>query len=120
LFVRPFPANRDGGAKVRVSSDGGKFPSWLRNGRELFFLGGDDRIMVATYVSKGNSIEVSKPRPWSDTPVLRTLVYRNLDLHPDGKRFVVFPVKPQDRLDREPNQVTLILNFFDELKRRAP
>jgi serine/threonine-protein kinase len=120
LFVRPFPPNRNGGAKVRVSSDGGKFPSWSRNGRELFFLGGDDRIMVATYATKGEGIEVSKPRPWSETPIVRTLVYRNLDLHPDGKRFVMFPLKPEDRLRREPNQVTVILNFAEELKRLTP
>jgi len=76
--------------------------------------------MVATYAPKDESIQVSKLRPWSDTPVLRTLVNRNLDLDPDGKWFVVFPIKPQDRLNREPNQVTVVLNFFEELKRRVP
>jgi len=119
LFVRPFPPSRDGGGKVRVSTEGGKFPSWSHTARQLFFLGGDNRIMVATYTVKPGGIELAKPRVWSERPVRRTLVFRSLDLHPDGKRFAVLPLAEQE-LKRDPTQVTVILNFFEELKRRVP
>ena len=43
----------------------------------------------------------------------------NLDLAPDGKRFVVFSL-PQTALEnRSSIHVTMLLNFFDELHRRA-
>ena len=44
---------------------------------------------------------------------------RNLDLHPDGKRFVVFP-RPAGDTGQWDAVVTVVLNFFDELRRRVP
>jgi hypothetical protein len=35
MYVVPFPGP---GGKTRISMDGGKFPIWSRNRRELFFL----------------------------------------------------------------------------------
>jgi hypothetical protein len=46
VYVRAFP---DKGGKSRISNAGGKFPFWSGNGRELFFQGQDNRIMVAAY-----------------------------------------------------------------------
>ena len=39
----------------------------------------------------------------------------NMDLAPDGKRFVV----SERNVQSGPVQVTVLLNFFDELRRRA-
>jgi hypothetical protein len=39
------------------------------------------------------------------------------DIHPDGDRFGIAPVP--DASDAGRNHVTLILDFFDELKRLA-
>jgi serine/threonine-protein kinase len=118
LFVRPFPAGSNGNGKYRVSTQGGKFPSWSRDGRTLFFLGGDNRIMAADCSAKGATFDFSRPRQWSPAPVQRTIIIRNLDLHPDGKRFVVFPAA--DDGARGAVHATFVLNFFDELKRRVP
>ena len=46
IYVRPFPGP---GGKWKISTAGGKFPVFARAARELFFLGGDDRIWVADY-----------------------------------------------------------------------
>jgi len=44
----------------------------------------------------------------------------NLDLAPDGKRFVVFSL-PQTALENRGSvHVTMLLNFFDELQQRVP
>jgi hypothetical protein len=44
---------------------------------------------------------------------------RVLDLHPDGKRFAVFP--RQEIEEAKGNlHVTFLLNFSDELHRRSP
>jgi hypothetical protein len=44
----------------------------------------------------------------------------NLDLAPDGKRFVVAP-KPEATGRRKGSvHVTVLLNFFDELRRHIP
>jgi hypothetical protein len=40
------------------------------------------------------------------------------DLAPDGRRFAV--VRAEASEQKGPTQVTFVLNFFDELRRRAP
>jgi hypothetical protein len=75
--------------------------------------------MVVDYTANGDSFQAGKPRLWSNTR-LNPGVAGGLDLAPDGKRFVGFPA--QDAVDTQKGsvQVTLLLNFFDELRRRVP
>ncbi|HXB66808.1 MAG TPA: hypothetical protein VNY05_01085 [Candidatus Acidoferrales bacterium] len=121
VFVQPFPASPSGG-KWLISAGSGRFPIWSPNGRELFYLSdSDNRIMVAGYTAKGDSFVPEKPRQWSPTPIARMGVFRPLSLAPDGKRIVVFSVvseTPGD--DKASVHVTVLLNFFDELRRRMP
>jgi Tol biopolymer transport system component len=117
IFVRSFPGH---GGKWRVSTSGGKFPAWSRAGHELFYLSlADSRIMVANYTIQGESFRAEKPRVWSNRQVLQPNFIRVLDLHPDGKRFAVFPL-PESEQARGNVRVTFLLNFLDELHRRLP
>jgi Tol biopolymer transport system component len=117
IFVRPFPGS---GGKWRISTGGGKFPTWSRTGRELFYFSlSDGRIMVANYTVQGDSFSATKPRVWSDRQVLMPNFIRVLDLHPDGKRFAVFP-RPEIEEAKGNLHVTFLLNFSDELRHRSP
>jgi hypothetical protein len=44
---------------------------------------------------------------------------RVLDLHPDGRRFAVFPRREAEEAKGNVH-VTFLLNFLDELHRRLP
>jgi serine/threonine-protein kinase len=118
VFVRQFP---DRGGKWKVSADDGwaKFPRWSQAGRELFFLGSDDRIMVVPYTVEGSSFVAGKPRVWADRKILRTDVHPNFDLAPDARRVAVLPVSDSGQ-DRPNLHVTFLLNLADELRRRIP
>jgi Tol biopolymer transport system component len=117
VFVRPFPGP---GGKCRISTDGGRLPNWSRDGREVFYPGSDGRIMVTDYVTKGDTFSAGKPRVWSDRLILlSTFLSRNMDLAPDGKRFAVFPRSETSAKVKGSVHVTVLLNFFDELRRRA-
>jgi len=117
IFVRPFPGP---GGKWRVSTGSGKFPTWSRTGRELFYFSlSDGRIMVANYTVQGDSFTATKPRVWSDRQVLQPHFIRVLDLHPEAKRFAVFP-RPEIEEAKGNFHVTFLLNFSDELRRRSP
>ncbi len=108
------------GGKWQVSIAGGRLPTWSRSRRELFYQSGDGRIAVAAYTVGGDGFSAEKPRVWSPAIVpLRGLGNRNFDLHPDGERVAVLKAsgeQPEARRDH----VTLIQNFFDELRRLAP
>ncbi len=120
IYVQPFPGP---GGKVAVSTDGGQFPLWSLNGRELFFCSPDHRIMVADYLQRGDSFLPGRPRVWSqqqilyvpsDAPVLPYAVA------PDGKRFAVMLYPDGTTEQRNTRRLTILLNFTDDLRRRVP
>jgi serine/threonine-protein kinase len=115
VYVQPFP-----GPGGRWLIGAGRHPVWSANGRELFYFGPDNRIMVTTYSAKGDSFSADKARAWSDAQILEpNVALWNMDLAPDGKRFVVAP-RPETRGQKGSVHVTVLLNFFDELRRRLP
>jgi Tol biopolymer transport system component len=127
VYVRPFPrpeGNQSG--RTQISTAGGQFPVWVRTApaktHELFFLGLDGRIMVADYTENGDSFTASTPRVWSDKPVARTLGFYSYAMAADGKRsaVVLYPGETAELSRKWTDSVTVLLNFFDELKRRVP
>ena len=92
---------------------------WSNNGRELFYETADNRIMVVEYTVNGATFVPGKRRLWSD----RQLFYtggENVALAPDGKRFAVLALPETAPGEKGSVHVTMLLNFFDELKRRIP
>jgi Tol biopolymer transport system component len=117
VYVRAFP---DKGGKWQISNSGGTYPMWSRNGHELFFEALDNHVMVAAYAVKGDSFVADKPRVWSGKQVGGIAnAARNIDLAPDGKRIVaLMPVETAEG-QKAQNQVTFLMNFFDEVRRRT-
>jgi len=118
IYVRAFP---DQGGKWQISNGGGAYPMWSRDGRELFFEGLDNRLMVASYTVKGDSFVADKPRVWSEKRIGgRAGFSRNIDLAPDGKRMAALMRVDTPESQQSQNHVVFLMNFFDELRRRAP
>jgi len=115
VYVRPFPGP---GGRWQISTGGGRFPVWSRDRRELLFQTRDGRVMAASYTARGDSFTAGKPRVWTETRLLDLGVYSNYDLAPDGKRLAAILADSND--DKPPTHLTFLLNFFDELRRRAP
>ena len=74
---------------------------------------------VLDYTADGDSLIPGKPRLRSDRKLLFPSV-SNLDLAPDGKRFVVSPLPETVPGERSSVQVTYLQSFFDELRRELP
>ena len=117
IYVRSFP---DHGGKWLISTNAGYSAAWSPNGRELFYRTEDQRIMVVTYTTKGNSFLPDKPRLWSDKRLTDTGIGRNFDVAPDGKRLLVLMAAETSEAQQNQNHVIFLENFFDELRRRAP
>jgi serine/threonine-protein kinase len=117
IYVRRFlPGNR---GRWQISSGGGSYAFWSNNGRELLYETTDYRIMVMDYTVNGDSFVPGKSRLWSDGQLFYPGT-SNLDLAPDGKRFAVLTPPETPPGERGSVHVTMLLNFFDELKRRIP
>ena len=117
VYVRPFPGP---GGQRQISTEGGRFPKWSRNGKELFYRAQDSKLMVVAYTASGDSFVAGRPQLWSPGQFVDLgPFYNSFDLHPDGKRFAV--LKAPGAGETAPvNKVTFIFNFFDELRRKVP
>jgi serine/threonine-protein kinase len=117
IYVQPFPGP---GGKWQVSNSSGRDATWSRAGNQLFFETNDGYLMVADWTVKGETFVPGKPRQWSSVQ-LRDMGSLNMTLHPDGKRFVIFPASVKTPEEKTGNlHATFLLNFTDELRRRVP
>jgi serine/threonine-protein kinase len=120
VYVRPFPGP---GPARNVSVGGGVFPAWSSNGHELLFteLRGSEfgNIMVVDYRVSGDAFLAAWPRVWSNAHYRRVGAMPIWALHPDGKRIAMFPPEASPENAGGP-RFAFLLNFFDELRRRAP
>ncbi|HEY6826199.1 MAG TPA: protein kinase [Gemmatimonadaceae bacterium] len=125
VFVQPMPPT---GAKYQVSQAGenGHHPQWSRDGKELFYIpqvGG----FVSRSISTQSGVTFGNPAPVPRSfPVAAPATPRTFDVLPDGKIVSVTAINPQGGGDKlaiqvaNPRQVNVVLNWFEELKRRAP
>jgi Tol biopolymer transport system component len=114
IYVQPYPGP---GGKWQISTEGGTEPAWNPNGRELFYRSGDR--MMAVDIATQPGFAAGKPRmlfegPYEPAPITNP----NYDVSPDGQRFLM--LKPVEREQAVPTQINVVLNWFEELKRRVP
>jgi len=119
VYVRPFPS---GEGKWMVSSGGGNQVRWSRNTKELFYERPDDhKIMVANYRVVGGSFQADKPVLWSPVQLADVGGRPNYDVAPDGKRVAALRyIESQEKAAEKHDKFVLVLNVFDELRRRVP
>jgi Tol biopolymer transport system component len=111
VFVRPFPGP---GAKWQISTEGGSEPRWSRSGRELFYRNGDKMLIVD--VETKPTFRPGRPRTLFEGLYNGDSV-NSYDVAPDGNRFLM--IKP-DPAESGPTHVKVVLNWFEEVKRRVP
>jgi eukaryotic-like serine/threonine-protein kinase len=85
IYVAPFPGP---GGKWQVSNGGGYQPRWRRDGSEIFYLAGDDKLMVAEVNGKGASFDVAAVKPLFNTAALQGYG-PTYDVTADGQRFLI-------------------------------
>ena len=115
--MRAFP---DKGTRWLISNDGGMMPVWSKSARELYYRTQDNRIMVATYSVTGDTFVADKPHLTSGKQLENTGTTPSFDLAPDGKRFAVLLPAEGPEPPTVQSHVILVMNFFDELRRRVP
>jgi serine/threonine-protein kinase len=115
VYVRPFPDVNSG--QWTVSTGGGSEPVWARNGREIFYVSLDTKLMAAGF-TETPSITLTAPRMLFDASAyFFGGVGRNYDVGRDG-RFVMVKNAPDEGLRTRP--IHVILNWAEELKAGRP
>jgi Tol biopolymer transport system component len=119
VYVRALSAAAE---KRRLSWGGGARPVWSRDGRRLVFEW-QGRVMVVDVSTSAQTFHAGTPRQWAEWSVpwpVGRHAYRNFDLAPDGKRLLVLEPISNPTQAAPRTAATLLVNFFDELRRLAP
>ena len=108
-YVVPFPGP---GGKWQVSSGGGDFPRWRRDGKELFYFSLDNKMMAVEIKASGSSFVIGAVRQLFETRAYRSQVGA-YDVTADGQRFILAyePGQPNEA-------ITLVENWDAESKRK--
>ncbi len=111
VYVGSFPSMAE---KWQVSTAGGSKPAWRRDGRELFYLA-EDRKLMSVDVQAGAGLEISSPKllfqtrtPRVDFPGFHSLYAAASD----GERFLI--VYEPDAPSSPP--ITVVLNWTPDRK----
>ncbi len=111
VYVQPFPAS---GGKWQVSTGGGSQPRWRRDGKELFYVSADKRLM-AVEVKADATFEAGVPKALFGTRFLPAAAPHLLSyaVAGDGQRFLVTRL-----VEEEPAiPITVVLNWTAGLKK---
>ena len=107
IYVIPFPPGSNG-ERFEVSAGGGVMPRWRRDGKELFYISPDWKMM-AVDVDTRPTFHSGTPHALFDTGMVDTGIRNgpmSWDVAPDGKRFLIITDKTQ-----ETSSLNLILNW---------
>ena len=109
IYVRPFPGP---GNDFLASTSGASQVRWSRDGKELFYIGADDRLMALpiTASSDGKTVDFGTPTPLFATSILSPGVntFRpQYAVSPDGRSFVLQSLVGQANA----SPITMILNW---------
>ena len=113
VYVVPFPGP---GGKYQISTEGGQQPRWRRDGKELFFLSPDKKLMAVS-VKAGANFEFREPVALFQTRAREALSSEEAftyDVSPDGQRFL-FNVNPERS---NPPPLNIVLNWTSEIQRK--
>jgi serine/threonine protein kinase/Tol biopolymer transport system component len=107
VYVQSFPTL---GGQRQVSSAGGNQPRWRRDGKELFYLAPDRRLM-AVAVKTGETFEADSPRALFRTELNAAALRQSYAVSLDGQRFLL---NVSDQAGSPP--MTVVLNWPALLK----
>ena len=110
LFIVPFSG---GNGMWQVSTEGGHWPRWSRDGKQLYFVNTRNFMNSVDIHEKGDSIEVGHPVPlftFRPSPRVYRLGLINYDVSPDGKRFLLVVAA-----DENNRPLTLLQNWTNLL-----
>ncbi len=109
VYVAPFPGP---GGKWQISTAGGDWPRWRRDGKEIYYIAPDYKLMAAEVNGKGSSFEIGAVKPLLGTRLTLGARYQ-YDVSADGQRFLINSAPEQ----AASAPITVVLNWTAGLKK---
>jgi Tol biopolymer transport system component len=110
VYVAAFPG---AAGKLRVSLAGGDSPRWRRDGREIFYVAPDGKLMAAAVNGQGAVFQVGAVTPLFDLRMRDQRLGTPYDVTADGQHFLVNTETEQTAFA----PITLVVNWPGLLKK---
>jgi eukaryotic-like serine/threonine-protein kinase len=111
VYVQTYPAS---GGKWLISTNGGAQPRWRRDGKEIFYIAPDRKLMSVDVKPGATTFEAGVPKVLFQTHVLSYPNPRNFyDVSADGQRFLI--ITPLEEATATP--ITVVANWHADLGR---
>jgi Tol biopolymer transport system component len=108
VYVVSFPSLN---GHWQVSVDGGHYPVWSRDGRELYFVGLDSKMM-AVEIKPGPQFEAGVPKPLFDVRLRISIYFPSYDVSADGRFLIATRAEQSATVP-----MTVLLNWQAALKK---
>jgi Tol biopolymer transport system component len=108
IYVVSFPTPE---GKFQISTDGGRIPVWSRDGRELYFISADNKMMAVKINTAGGKFQPSVPQPLFDVRMVEGAT-PNFDVSKDGRFLIPTLVGGASNVP-----MTVVLNWQAGLKK---
>lgn len=106
IYVQPFPA---ASAKWQISTQGGTMPRWRADGKELFFIAPDAKLMAAAVSASDRTFEAAPPVALFQTRIVggpTQIIKHQYAVSRDGRFLINEPAEASAA-----TPITLILNW---------
>jgi Tol biopolymer transport system component len=109
VYLQGFP---NPGSRSQVSTRGGSRARWRRDGKEIFYLSPEGKMMAVDFQSSGTTVEIGRPRELFQAPVTSYIVRHSYDVSADGQRFLI-----NTMLESAAGQpITMVTNWAAEVR----
>jgi serine/threonine protein kinase len=108
IYVRSFKTP----GKWQISNGGGEYPLWRADGKELYYLSEEGRLMAAQVKSE-NPFQIDVPQPLFQTRIKFAFGY-GYAVTPDGARFLINCPSEANN----PAPLTVVINWTASLKQK--
>jgi eukaryotic-like serine/threonine-protein kinase len=115
VYVRPFPSVGEG--RWQISTNGGRTPLWSHDGREIFYVAADNRMMAVSLDTKTVFAAGEARALFDAAKYVTSTLGRAYDIARDDKRFLMTTSAIPAG---EANRIAVVQNWLEELKQRVP
>jgi Tol biopolymer transport system component len=115
VYVQSFPAS---GGKWQISTNGGGQPQWRGDGKELFFLSPDRKLMVVEVNGSESTFKAGVPKALFEARTIPTVPFYGFNASyyaasGNGQRFLISTLAGEST----PTPLTVVLNWTAAIKR---
>ena len=111
VYVQTFPQHT---GRWEISTAGGAEPMWRRDGKELYYLTPDEKLMAVDVNTTSSTFQAGNPKELFKPQLVPMSYFRNIYVpSPDGQRFLMAtPVS-----ETKPEPITVVVNWQSMLKK---